>query len=213
MTDAPLDLDAIQARTAAATPGPWEARSHEHGASGCRCLSCYDPVVGWTVTHPQALHCDDLVAKHPSGNNDFGRPLTSCDEGPLLSYEDAVFAAAARADVPALLARVRELEAALDRATRSSYSPRHVWQAWADEGDSTLCTTETDARAAAIQIWSESEYDGSDHPEGFVPGWHETAWGLELLDDGEHTGVFVARQDVFGPHPDEPAPSGPQTPA
>lgn len=111
----------------------------------------------------------------------------------------------ARSRAQRLAARVRELEAALDRATRSSYSGRHVWEAWAEDGDRTLCTTEADARAAAIQIWSESEYDGSDQPDGLVPGWHETKWGLELLDDGEYTGVFVARQDVFGAHPTPPA--------
>lgn len=42
---------------------------------------------------------------------------------------DAAFVAAARTDVPALLVRVRELEAERDRATRSSYSGRHVREA------------------------------------------------------------------------------------
>jgi hypothetical protein len=134
---------------------------------------------------------------------------------PAIENGDEVFtpehqATRARQDVPALLARVRELEAELTRATRSSYSGRHVWEAWAEEGDRTICTTEAAARAAAIQIRSEAAYDGSD--DAFTPDWHETKWGLELLDDGEHTGVFVARQDVFGTRPAENAPGGPARP-
>ncbi|MFJ2863709.1 hypothetical protein [Kitasatospora sp. NPDC087314] len=182
--DAPLDLDAIQARAEAATPGPWHVEEDRRDYTR------------WVATLDGTL-----------GIN-FGY-LGNRTEG------DAAFVAAARTDVEALLARVRELEAELARANRSSYSGRHVWEAWAEEGDHTLCTTEADAKAAAIQIWSESEYDGSDRPKGFIPGWHETAWGLELLDDGEHTGVFVARHDVFGRDATdpEPAPSGPQTAA
>lgn len=111
----PLNLDAIEARANAATDGPWEARAHAHLAAGCRCLSCDDPAVGWTVDHPAALDCDDLVANRTAAGetNDFGKPLTRCDAGPLLSFEDATFAACAREDVPALVAEVRALRALL----------------------------------------------------------------------------------------------------
>jgi hypothetical protein len=112
-TDQQLDLDAIEARANAATEGPWDAHCHSHPASGCRCLSCDDPAVGWTVDHPKARDCDEIVAERSADGtlNDFRRPLASCDHGPLLSYEDASFAAHARNDVPAMAAEIRRLRA------------------------------------------------------------------------------------------------------
>lgn len=111
---APLDLAPIRAREAAATPGPWEPSSHEHGAAGCQCLSCHD-VVGWLVDHPQASHCGDLVAAGAVAGevNEFGKPLVSCEHGPLLSLADVEFATSAREDVPLLLAEVDRLRKAL----------------------------------------------------------------------------------------------------
>lgn len=104
-------ISEIRTRLAAISDGPWEPRSHTHGAAGCRCLSCNDPAVGWTVDHPNALFCDDLVgARTADGElNDFGRPLDSCDEGPLLTYEDAAFAASAPEYVRFLLDEITRL--------------------------------------------------------------------------------------------------------
>lgn len=109
----PLDLDQIEARANAATEGPWDVHAHAHPASGCRCLSCDDPIVGFTVDHPKALDCDDIVAARSAEGqlNPFRRPLASCDHGPLLSYADADFAAHARTDVPAMAAEIRRLRA------------------------------------------------------------------------------------------------------
>lgn len=115
----PVNLDAIEARVNAATAGPWDVKSHAHLATGCRCLSCDDPTVGWSVDHPTALYCEDIVVER-AGNgevNAFGRPLSSCDNGPLLTFEDATFAAHAREDVPALIAEVRRLRAEQALAT------------------------------------------------------------------------------------------------
>lgn len=102
-------LDEITARADAATPGPWDVKAHVHGASGCRCLSCDEDPAGWTIDHPAALFCEDIVAARSADGtkNQFGRELASCSEGPLLTFEDVSFAARARTDVPALAAEVR----------------------------------------------------------------------------------------------------------
>lgn len=75
-----LDLDAIERRTGAATPGPWTA---EHR--------------GFDVYETQTDH-GDVVAE--AG----------------LSTNDAAFIAAARSDVPALVAEVRRLRQQLDQS-------------------------------------------------------------------------------------------------
>jgi hypothetical protein len=77
----PLDLDRIEARAEAATPGPWEA------------------VRGFQGEEFVGIRVDD-------------RPniFTTIAED-TLTRADADFIAAARADVPALVARVRALEA------------------------------------------------------------------------------------------------------
>ncbi len=85
-----LDLDAIEARASAATPGPWEWRRDDLGA----------PVSGIpSGTHAvlRAEGCCDACYNYP---HVWGRDV------------DREFVAAAREDVPALVARIRELEAA-----------------------------------------------------------------------------------------------------
>jgi hypothetical protein len=76
------ELDAIERRANAATPGPW-----------------FPP-----VTRERGPGCDDraCVVDHEG-----------CAVWPWHRREDMEFAYAARTDVPALIARVRELEAAL----------------------------------------------------------------------------------------------------
>ncbi|HZM83788.1 MAG TPA: NUDIX domain-containing protein [Candidatus Limnocylindrales bacterium] len=114
----PDRLTEIKARVEKATAGPWEAKPHDHTALGCKCIGCTDPVVGWFVDHPDAGYCSDLVAIRAGARelNDFGKPLSSCDAGPLLSYEDAEFAAEARRDVPDLLAEVERVSQDLAEA-------------------------------------------------------------------------------------------------
>ncbi|HWB37975.1 MAG TPA: hypothetical protein VHA75_18315 [Rugosimonospora sp.] len=94
-----LDLAPIQKRLAAATTGPWGVASHAHLEVGCRCGSDYDEPTGWYVDHDKALCCDDVA----------GEGKASCGEGPFLPYADAVFAAYAREDVPALISEVERL--------------------------------------------------------------------------------------------------------
>ncbi len=81
---ADLDLDALDALAAAATPGPWE--------------------VEFDGTEPAAVYADD---------GGIGTAYICRDLAQGVSYgeADAAFIAAAREAVPALTARVRELEA------------------------------------------------------------------------------------------------------
>ena len=84
-----MNLDEIEARANAATPGPWDVE-RETGL----------------------ISTDDgcaVASIHPHGN-----VRTVIHTGERYSHSDAAFIAAARSDVPALIARVRELEAELD---------------------------------------------------------------------------------------------------
>lgn len=101
----PLDLDAIEARANAATPGPWKPTGHSHPTHGCRCLSCHQPVTVW---QPGGLFCDD-VGEAPAGS-------LSEDEGDRCDqfgyrWADATFVEHAREDMLALIAEVRRLRA------------------------------------------------------------------------------------------------------
>lgn len=86
----PLDLDAIEARAAAATPGPWATSSEWSVRTGAR--------------------DDELVACVQY--KDHGR--------------DAEFIAAARSDVPALVAELRALRAERDAAARVVAAARRL---------------------------------------------------------------------------------------
>jgi hypothetical protein len=94
-----MDLDAIEQRANAATEGPWASEAHHHRISG-------KPVL--FEVHPVA---------ELEGNGDGG----------VTTAADAEFIAHARTDVPALVARVRELEADLGAATRFEIGPVEVY--------------------------------------------------------------------------------------
>ena len=83
-----IDLDAIEARANAATPGPWMQPTERERGPGCDDHAC--------------------VVDHEG-----------CAVWPWRRREDMEFAYAARTDVPALIARVRELEAERDAYARS----------------------------------------------------------------------------------------------
>ncbi|OZE35666.1 MULTISPECIES: hypothetical protein [unclassified Rhodococcus (in: high G+C Gram-positive bacteria)] len=79
----PLDLDALEARASKATDGPWNV---------------YD---GWSNDH----------STRTRGIGSSAIPESECVfEDPYLVSTDADFIAHSRTDVPALIARVRELE-------------------------------------------------------------------------------------------------------
>ncbi|MFB7461253.1 hypothetical protein [Streptomyces sp. NPDC056188] len=91
-------------------------------------------------------------------------------------------------------ARVAELEADLTRATRPSYSGRHVWTVWQeDQPIHAFYATEDDARQGSIDCWEETESVCPDY--SWKPG---PAGRLELLVGGEPGGVYISRADVFG---------------
>lgn len=79
----PAELDEIEARAAAATPGPWRPGTSEKG-------SVFSPFA--------------LALEGPNGERNLLRLNPN-----FRVVEDAVFIAAARADVPALVAEVRRL--------------------------------------------------------------------------------------------------------
>jgi hypothetical protein len=80
----PLDLDAIEARANAATPGPWVAQNYDDAELDGN----------WP--------CVDRV-----GQPDSAKALAHI----VLGSDDAEFIARAREDVPALISRIRGLEA------------------------------------------------------------------------------------------------------
>lgn len=85
----PLDLDAIEARANAATPGPWRVFTHRVQRSG------FQPPP--EVYHPKAI-------EDAPGDIAHGVPVGA-------SAEDTEFIAHARTDVPALVAEVRRCRA------------------------------------------------------------------------------------------------------
>jgi hypothetical protein len=80
-----MNLDEIERRANAATPGPWMPPTERERGPGCDDRAC--------------------VVDHEG-----------CAVWPWHRREDMEFAYAARVDVPALIARVRELEAERDEA-------------------------------------------------------------------------------------------------
>jgi hypothetical protein len=80
-----IDLDAIERRANAATAGPWAVYEKP------------DPWGYWTV-------------QDADGKDVFDDGSAGGEYGPSCSIEDRDFLVAARTDVPALIARVRELE-------------------------------------------------------------------------------------------------------
>ena len=86
MPNATLDLDAIQARANAATPGPWGALHRDMG-----CSFRDDERAGLGL---------DIVG-----------PLEATNRGQFARGADAWFIARARTDIPALIAAVRERDA------------------------------------------------------------------------------------------------------
>jgi hypothetical protein len=86
----PLDLDAIDARAKSATPGPWVAGQ-------------------WSRLN--GSHGSEICAAEIS-------VVVSAHDRPSLAVDDLDFIAHAREDVPKLVARVRELEVAVDTASR-----------------------------------------------------------------------------------------------
>ena len=102
----PEELDAIEARANAATPGPWEwTRPEFSPSSDCHVLLSSSTTISYGQTARIEVHSDGSAYGEYNPDIDVNGP-------------DATFIAHARTDIPALVARVRELEAERDERTR-----------------------------------------------------------------------------------------------
>lgn len=99
----PEALAEIRKRAEAATPGPWEPRDPDW----------------WQLEDPD--YADKTDGIQAAGRSIMG----TCDGCPAGKYDDAVFIAHARTDIPALLAEVERL-----RAERDAYRKQSEDQAW-----------------------------------------------------------------------------------
>jgi hypothetical protein len=127
----PLDLDRIEALANAATPGPWEpgdiwlwAAVGFGGPDKCSyCASNGEPVwIGkadingrMRKAHKHRSADPYAIDHYVSAEDGLVVGPYDYDTGGFFRYEDTVFTCAARTDVPALVARVRALEAEADR--------------------------------------------------------------------------------------------------
>lgn len=165
-----LDLDAIEARANAATPGPWHDDHEQFEGKELPCVAVGD--FGWVCA---------------------GQNVPAYDEDSEQGKADAEFIAHARADVPALVARVRQLETSrqLDRRTIDGCKRRiteleqtrdlHADRAakLTDERDEARAELATARRTAAANLIDRFEAevrrmgldpDGPDDALGYVRG-------------------------------------------
>jgi hypothetical protein len=117
MPDQPLDLDAIEQRTNAATPGPWQWHISRRTLDYRLQTAGWDVVMGfarWGRNSAQPEFNIDGLLHHGA---DLDQP-----------HPDAEFIAAARTDVPALVAAVRRLTAELATMTAVAESNKRYVQ-------------------------------------------------------------------------------------
>ncbi len=167
--DRPLDLDAIEARANAATPGPWHARGLDD--ESCRNLIgvSTEPDTGLHETigprdgaHMVAVTMDHFHACHAAERWD----------------EDAEFIAASRADVPALVAELRreraaaEATVAAERQRCAALCDAHARDARTDRaegaarGESLAMLAYEDGRKHAAQDLAAAIRGGDEVPRG-----------------------------------------------
>ena len=130
MTD--LDLDAIEARANAARPGPWMWRGNvdiHYVLLQSLAPGRWDVLdfARWGFSNAQPVFTDHKTGmltrpmKEPGGVRFDVCPAATARDDPrvyrgdfvAINHPDAEFIAAAREDVPKLIARIRELEAML----------------------------------------------------------------------------------------------------
>ena len=100
----PPDLDAIEARANAASEGPWHTEEDVDGDDG----------PGMVFGPPR-----EYVAETYTGDGSGRAVADAVAGGPAQQHANATFVARARADVPALVARVRDLAAKLDASAQA----------------------------------------------------------------------------------------------
>lgn len=120
-----MDLDAIEKRANAASPGPWNFASYDHRECETLCVQFED------MDEPTPV-------------------LEGVDIGDNELYANWDFIAHARTDVPALIARVRELEEA--RCSFADASDRYIAE---------FVTPLHDAARAVILAWESGDSTGT----------------------------------------------------
>lgn len=104
------DLDVIEARVNETTPGPWLVDPNDP----LQVWTAGDSVMGGTVHDPDPRAYTTLIHTTQDGY----------PRGDYSPAEDATFIAAAREDVPHLIAYVRLLEAQVDKLRAGGSVPR-----------------------------------------------------------------------------------------
>lgn len=135
-TTQPLDLDAIAARCAAATPGPWTLRNGWGWGPASDGLMRFVRIA--TPDHDSVLSAPDVTGELAATRG------------------DAEFIAAARQDIPALLAEVRQLRtiAAVTAAELTS-ARAEVEHLRAEVAELRTRLGAADMLADAVRTWAE----------------------------------------------------------
>ncbi|MEV5957259.1 hypothetical protein AB0M11_26420 [Streptomyces sp. NPDC051987] len=167
MTSTDPDLDTIEARANAATAGPWNIE-----------LDYCD--------------CSEYGCSHAPFAVGFG-PFTSFENTTDRHHYDAEFVAAARTDVPALVAEIRRLRA----AAAAELLP--AWEAMYEPGNVSdyLIGYANDEHAAkgAAEAWLRSQKDEVGRlewvPQRPLDGYDQEAELIERHGDGVDTGPGI----------------------
>ena len=137
----PPDLDAIEARANAASEGPWHTEEDVDGDDG----------PGMVFGPPR-----EYVAETYTGDGSGRAVADAVAGGPAQQHANATFVARARADVPALVARVRDLAAKLDASAQAFDAlVADVWRATGE-------THEPPADVAALLARVEGQREALD---------------------------------------------------
>lgn len=139
MPDQPLDLDAIEARETAATPGDW---GYYDGGDYADIASDYQPTGPGSYTFAQSIA--RIEADEYEAEDD--------DEAADRMRADAEFITHARTDVPNLLAEIRRLTAERDRFRSPVQSAAVLLRSIADRADAGRPQDTAAIRAAATAL-------------------------------------------------------------
>lgn len=146
--NSPIDLDAIMVRANAASEGPWHTEDADDGPGA--------------VFGPSR----EFVAETYTGEGSGGIVAEAITGGPQQQNANAAFIAAAREDVPALVARVRDLTAKLDAACRLAADVPRLQREVADarregaEAMRSVALRVARAEAARCDYGADSPYAG-----------------------------------------------------
>ena len=108
-------LDAIRERVEAATPGPWRSTTEGSHDQKHAAAKAYEAVMARRLADAPDIQFTDMSWVRTEGDDWLNVAMTA--NGPT-APENAVFIAAAREDVPLLLAEVERLRGALETAHR-----------------------------------------------------------------------------------------------